>query len=171
MKLIPLTQGYFAKVSDEDFEFLSQWKWCVHIDKTRSKTFYAKRKIWVNGKSVDIRMHRVIMGAAKGFEVDHRDRDGLNNQRENLRIATKSQNQWNQRPYKIGSSKYKGVMKDKRIKKKPWIAKITVNNVQIILGSYKEEIEAAKAYDYASFMYHGEFGYRNFHTASEPVEK
>jgi hypothetical protein len=170
MKLIPLTQGHFAQVDDRDFEFLSQWRWCVHIDKSRSKTYYAKRKIWKNGTSLDVRMHRVIMEPAESYEVDHKDGNGLNNQRSNLRVATKGENQRNQRPYKKGSSKYKGVSKNKS-KSKPWAAKITVNNVTQLIGTFKTEIEAAQAYDLQSTRLHGEFGYRNFDAASEPESK
>jgi len=92
MKRIALTQGKEALVDDEDYEYLLQWKWCAVRDK---RTFYVERKLTLaSGRRKTILMHREI-GARAGWlkdQVDHQDRNGLNNQRSNLRPATTAQN-------------------------------------------------------------------------------
>jgi hypothetical protein len=100
MREIPLSKGMVALVSDEDFEFLSQWKWCVSKE-SRGTKWYAVR--WTRkaehgeGKRYKIRMHRVVMGLGTGRDdgtivVDHKDHNGLNNQRNNLEIITQVEN-------------------------------------------------------------------------------
>ncbi len=90
MKEIKLTQGMTTKVDDEDYEWLSQWKWFA---KESRGGYYAARSIR-HGKQVEtIRMHRVIKKTPKGMETDHSDMDTLNNQRYNLQDVTVSVNQ------------------------------------------------------------------------------
>lgn len=97
MKFIPLTQGLFTQVDDEDFNDLNQFKW--HIVKA-PYTYYAVRAVpsldkVSKNRQIKLRMHRVIMNPSNEMEVDHRDGDGLNNQKANLRICTSSQNMYN----------------------------------------------------------------------------
>lgn len=166
MKLIPLTQGKFAKVDENHFDSLNQFRWTLKTSK-RTKVLYAKRFAIVDGKHTTIQMHTAIMCPPKGFQVDHIDRDGLNNQTSNLRITTRAQNQRNQKKHSKGSSQYRGVCKAY----KGWTARISVDNRQITLGTFKDEVEAALAYDIASCKYHGEHGRRNFfNKGSKPVE-
>src|SRR5581483_10784361 len=97
MKKIPLTQGKIALVDDADFEWLSQWKWCAQKSFTR-EVWYAVSHISNPAPPPRQRrliMHRLIVGAALGGEVDHRDGDGLNNQRFNLRQADHAGNMRN----------------------------------------------------------------------------
>ena len=110
MKEIKLTQGKVALVDDEDFDFLNQWKWCAHKD---GNNFYAVRVDYSNGRANKkfLSMHRVLLGLTdpKIFP-DHKDGDGLNNQRYNLRIATPSQNVINSKTSgKDKTSIYRGV--------------------------------------------------------------
>src|SRR5208337_4769038 len=97
-RLIPLTQGQFAKVSPHRFEELSRFKWCSHWN-PHTESFYAKRSVVINGKQNTMFMHRVILGLSYDDprRGDHRNQDTLDNQDENLRIATNSQNASNSR--------------------------------------------------------------------------
>jgi hypothetical protein len=147
MAEVPLTQGKVALVDDEDYEYLSQFKWYAQKSET---TWYAARH---PTKNKTVRMHRVLMDDPQGLEVDHEDRDGLNNQRYNLRVATHAQNGRNRRPHTNKTSGYKGVYWQKASGR--WI-------VQIQLGSYDTAEEAARMYDEAARRYHGEFAYLNF---------
>jgi len=160
MKEIILTQGKVALVDDEDFEELSKHKW--HAYKSNN-TFYALRNSYYveNKKRHTIQMHRVILGLKDlSVKCDHIDHNGLNNQRYNLRPSTNAQNCKNQIPKKGFSSKYKGVCWcNKRIK---WRANIRVNDKQVHIGYFNNEIEAAKAYDKMAKLHFGEFAYFNF---------
>lgn len=155
MKLIPLTQGKFAQVDDEDYEWLNKFKW--HAIKNRESTWYALNSAYIgNYKIAHIAMHRMIMGLKPNSKpiVDHKDRDGLNNQRLNLRFATYSQNGANKMAF--GLSKYLGVHLMGRITKK-WAATIQSGGKKIYLGCFEHEVDAAIAYDFAAIMLHGEF--------------
>ena len=157
MKKIPLTQGKFALIDDKDFELVGQHNW--HAVKDR-KTFYACTKIREdNGKQATLRMHRLILDSSGGLDIDHRDSNGLNNRRSNLRACTHQENSRNQRP-KRGSSKYKGVSWNKQRNK--WQTHITINGKVRYLGRSVDEVEAAKAYDEAASELFGEFAYLNF---------
>lgn len=93
LKEIKLTQGMWAKVSDEDFEWLNQYKWHAHLSKRRGKRKWYARG-WMS-KTERIYMHRFIKKAKRHLVVDHIDGDGLNNQRENLRCCTVATNNRN----------------------------------------------------------------------------
>ena len=108
-------------------------------------------------------MHRLILGAPLGADVDHRDGDGLNNTRSNLRLASRSQNMANvTRTVHGASSKYKGITFIARLRLHPWKAQITVGGQHIDLGRWATEEEAARAYDAAAVKYFGEFARTNF---------
>lgn len=92
MKLIPLSRGLFAQVDDDMFDYLNQWKWYAH---KHGNTYYARRNDYKNGKQKTLRMHNLIINKRSGMQTDHRDHNGLNNQRYNLREATTAQNQYN----------------------------------------------------------------------------
>lgn len=154
---IPLPHGKFALIDDDDFENISQYKW--YALKSRN-TFYAYRQKWMNGKTISTIMHRMILNAPNGYEVDHINFNGLDNRKCNLRIASRSQNQANRPKTWDGTSKYKGVHWHKLNKR--WIVQITIEGKNINCGAYKDEIEAAIAYDRAAIQYFGEFAYLNF---------
>lgn len=154
MKAIPLTKGYSALVDDSDYDMLIEYKWRAKTD-TKKKVVYA-----VTGKSV--KMHRMLLKITDAkIQVDHKDRNGLNNRRENLRVCSNSQNQTNKRK-KSGkfSSRFKGVHWDKYLNR--WKAGLVHNEKKYHLGVYADEIEAALAYDTAARYHFGEFACCNF---------
>jgi len=157
MKLIPLTKGLFAKVSNKDFKYLSQWKWYAH--KSRD-TFYAQRNISTGiKKQTTLIMHRVILMAADGQFVDHADCDGLNNTRKNIRICSLSQNAKNRKHYKGSTSKYKGVHYFRKNRK--WVAYVNSNKIRFHLGYFDNPEDAAKAYNFKAKELHGKFARLN----------
>jgi hypothetical protein len=157
MKKIPLTQGQFALVDDEDFEYLNQFKWYAQKD---YDTFYANRKIRVEQGQKTAVMHRVILDVTDhNIKVDHIDHNGLNNQKINLRLASSSQNSMNRKSTKNTSSKYKGVTY-RRLNK--WEASIYLSKKYKYIGMFSTEIEAAKAYDEMAKLHFGEFACLNF---------
>lgn len=154
MKEITLTQGKVALVDDGDYEWLSRWKWYAWWNpKTRS--FYAVR----TDHPYRIYMHRAILGLTKGdgLKGDHVEPSRtLDNRRENLRIATTSQNGMNSRRGIGNSSGYKGVSFDRS--RNQWMACIKVNYKNIFLGRFGSPELAYMAYCTASKKIHGEFG-------------
>lgn len=151
---IPLTQGYDAIVDLDDLHLVSHFNWRVHID---GKTEYAISRQKVEGKRVlEIKMHRVLMGAQRGQLVDHINGNGLDNRRSNLRFATQAQNQWNQKLHARNTSGVKGVCWNKA--KKKWQASLMANGRRIFIGRFEKIEDAAAAYVEANKKHHGEFG-------------
>lgn len=140
-----------ALVDDEDYEYLSQHKWYAAF---KNGTWYAKRGIWVDGKTKCEFMHRVIMNAPIGLLVDHKDGNGLNNQKTNIRLCTALQNARNKKPLR----KFKGTKKNICGN---FEARIKVNGKLIQLGIFKNEIDAAITYNNAAIKYFGEFARLN----------
>jgi hypothetical protein len=147
-------------LDDEDYDRVIQWKWSVTYN-PRSENFYSKRTIKVeSGKWKNLYMHVFIMKSDtfKGENVDHRDHNGLNNTRENLRITDKIHNHMNQKIRKDNLSRYKGVTKHNN----KFQARYTYNGKRVSIGYYLSSEEAARAYDKASKQYFGKFACLNF---------
>lgn len=158
VKQIPLTQNQFALVDAEDYEYLMQWKWYA-LFKPNGNCFYAVRNSeTLNGRRKMIKMHRLIMNNPK-INVDHIDHNTLNNCRSNLRVATHSQNMANRNSKKNGTSQYLGVGWHKVVNK--WYAGISKDNKSIHIGVFKNEIDAALAYNKKAIEIHGEFANLN----------
>lgn len=155
MKEILLTQGKVAIVDDEDYEWLNQWKWQLRKHGPTGST----KKLYAGRTKHGILMHRIIVNALANLEVDHRDGNGLNNQKYNLRICTHEQNMWNRRPVG-GISQYIGVTW--HIQRHKWQTRIRINGKQTHLGLFANELEAARAYDEAARRLHGQFARLNF---------
>lgn len=156
-RLIPLTQGKFAIVDAEDFEWLNQWRWYV---KKGWSTFYVARNKWVaKGKKCTIRIHREILNPNQMQEVDHINGNGLDNRRCNLRAVDKSQNQMNHGKYRKSSSKHKGVSFHKPTSK--WQVSISIRKTRKYIGLFESEIKAAQSYNEAVKRYFGEFARLN----------
>ena len=157
---IPLTQGKYAIVDPVDYYRLSEYKWSAM---RAGKKFYAGRRgPKRNGKRPKmIRMHREVINTPDGLECDHINGRTLDNRKANLRSVTHMQNSWNlSKSSRPGYSKYKGITFHKSEQK--WGAQIGVKGKHISLGRYKDEIEAAKAYDKAAKRHFGEFAKLNF---------
>jgi len=159
MKEIKLTQNKIALVDNEDFEWLNRWKWHAHLNR---RYWYAIRADRLGQKRKTIFMHRLILEYhgfdLKGLDVDHINHDGLDNRLKNLRPATRSQNQQNQRPIR-GMSPYKGVSWNSGHHK--WMAQISINSHQIYLGYFDNEKSAAKIYNQAALMLFEKFACLN----------
>jgi hypothetical protein len=156
---IPLSQGKYAIVDPEDFERLNRHKWWAVKSGT---TFYAIRTAGRRRNTRYIRMHREVIRLPDHLVADHINHNGLDNRIANLRPATRAQNNYNRLiiKRKDSSSKYKGVAwKEDR---KKWRARLHFNGKLIFLGYFKDEIQAAKAYDQAAKKYYGQFAYLNF---------
>ncbi|MGA2915999.1 MAG: AP2 domain-containing protein [Sedimentisphaerales bacterium] len=152
---IKLTKGKFAKVDPEDYHKLAQYDWHLEESKNRKNCYAVQYE-----DSRYVKMHRVIMNAPAGKIVDHINGDGLDNTKRNLRIATYAQNSYNKRLKKKGTSKYKGVYFYKQTNK--WASHINYNNKRLHLGYFDNEQDAARAYDNAAKIYHGDFAVLNF---------
>ena len=159
MKTIPLTQGKFALVDDADYKWLKRHGWFASKDRY---TYYAMRTIRVSKhKRRNILMHRIILNAPDGVEVDHRNSDGLDNRRSNLRLCSRQENSRHQRLFSNNKAGFKGITFDKRVIQKPYMARIRVNNKRISLGYYPTPEQAARAYDEAALEHFGEFALTN----------
>lgn len=149
---IQLTQGYATFVSEEDSDLATQ-KWFAAV-KPNGQT-YAHR-----GAYKTIRLHRVILARMLGRELleneqcDHKNGNGLDNRRSNLRLATGYENSLNRKLRKNNQLGLKGVSR----KGKRFVARITVNKKTIQLGIFDSPQEAHDAYRIASKCYHGQFG-------------
>lgn len=122
-------------------------------------TFYCVTHILKDGKKTTLLMHRMIMKAETDVVVDHRDSNGLNNARSNLRICTNAQNISNRRKNSNNTSGYKGVRWYSETNK--WRAEIYANGKLIIGGYFEDKIEAAQRYNELAIHHHGEFAHLN----------
>lgn len=158
---IALTRGLVAVVDQSDHAALARYRWYA-VPRSNGKGFYAAR----NSNGARVWMHRAILRAPAGVLVDHKDGDGLNNRRGNLRLASHQQNNWNRR---LDS---KGGVRGVRPVVGGWAARIcTAKGKTISLGVYATPEAAAKAYDAAARSLRGEFALVNFETMPEPTDE
>lgn len=154
---IKLLHGKVAIVDTEDFDRVNQYKWRAYRYYNTWRVIGDIKKS--NGKWTSRFMHRFIMNFPEGLQIDHKNHNGLDNRKCNLRVCTHAENQHNRRPQK-GTSIYKGVAWHKEHKK--WRTQIRLNNKKIHLGYFVNEITAAFAYDKKAKELYGEFAYPNF---------
>lgn len=152
---IKLTQGKFALVDDEDFEYLNQWKWFFNNG-------YAVRQKhigMINGKRKQekVYLHREVMKTPINLYTDHINHDTLDNRKSNLRICTNQQNSANMSKPKNNTTGFKGVYRSRN----KWRARIYVLKRGIGGGSYNTKEEAAKAYNLLALKYFGDFAQLN----------
>lgn len=153
-KQIPLTQGKFALVDDDMFEYLNQWKWGIigkgYVARKTSRRLGKPRKT--------VYIHRVIMNTPDDLDTDHRDGNKLNNQRNNLRVCQTIQNAANSQRRHDNTSGYKGVRKNGN----RWRAELEIKGAIVFSKTFSTSKEAARAYDEAAKKYFGEFARLNF---------
>ena len=150
MKKIPLTQGKFALVDDEDFIKFSNYKWRI------TTSGYAVRRLpGRHGVNKASYMHREILGSIKGEVVDHCNGDRTDNRKSNLRFATQSQNCQNKKSFR----RFKGVYAVQG--RKGYNSSIFINKKSKYLGYFYNEKDAALAYNAAAIKYFGEFAKLN----------
>ncbi len=162
MKIIPLTRGKIAIVNNSDFKWLSKRKWhAVRPTPTGIERWYAVRVVGPKGRK--LYMHKAIvarMGLPPQRLCDHKDGDGLNNRRTNLRPCSAAQNVQNKRKQRGASSQFKGVNWDRKNKK--WLVRLNHNRKCCFSGRFRNEKSAAKAYDAAAKKFFGQFAKLNF---------
>lgn len=160
-KAIPLTQNQVAIVDEDDYVRLMKWKWQATLKKGEN-TYYASRSFWSGNKHRTTTMHREIMGLENGDKkiIDHINRNGLDNRKENLRVTSYSINAFNSRVAIDNKSGFRGVCWNKPQNK--WTARITVNNKVIFIGHFKSILEAAYEYDLSAIKYLKEDAPLNF---------
>lgn len=160
--LVPLSKGKFAVVDAADFEWLSRFKWSAQRSRrTFGDVWYARRRARGGRKMY---MHRLIMDAPDGVHVDHKDGDGLNNTRSNLRFATRTQQCYNTRPRPKRAAKhsrFKGISwhtsnKNGRTSGR-WRAEIILPGGRRIIRYARTEDAAKELYDAMIREHHGEF--------------
>lgn len=153
-RVIKLSSGEFVRVDEEDYEKLNQYRWTLFKSE---KWQYAIRTEYKNGSQKTIYMHRDIMGVTDPkVYVDHRDHDGLNNQKSNLRISDNRFNQYNVGKKSTSKQKYKNIRK---LSGDRWQVRVRTpkgNRVERVV--YSEE-DAVKLYNELALKYHGEFAY------------
>lgn len=155
MKTIQLTKGFEAIVDDEDYDFLSRFKW--HASKGKS-AWYARRMPWNGDKQVCMFMHRELMQCPDGYQVDHINHNTLDNRRSNLRICTASQNTTYKRLMPTRSG-HRGVSWNERYKR--WKVQCGFNGKLHFFGYYDDPEEAARIYNQVTWVLNGEFAIYN----------
>ncbi len=145
MKVIKLTQNKQALIDDKDYAKVKGFYW--YASREKNKLWYAKGYIRGSKPYAAVRMHRLLLGltSADRRQVDHRNSNGLDNRRKNLRIVSNAQNSMNRRKQAGCLSDYKGVSYDKR--KGRWRTMIMKDQRAFNLGFFKSETEAALAYN------------------------
>jgi hypothetical protein len=161
MQYINLFGSEVSIVDDEFYEVLSEYKWYF------TGGYASRNSLLIDGKHTTIKMHKTVIELSgiiipPGMQIDHISRDKLDNRKNNLRVATHSQNQHNRTSYKTNKSGYKGVSWDKRSNN--WLAYVRVNGCHKYIGHFDNVIEAAHAYDTGAKKFHKEFAVLNFPT-------
>lgn len=150
---IPITRGLVTRVDEEEYARFTKGKWQALIGTSGKVYAYRKTSRKEGPRRIEY-LHRLVMNAGPGEQVDHRDGDGLNNQRSNLRLCTNQQNGANRGKTRVNQSGRKGViiMPSGRLQ-----AIVRFNGKNIYLGIYDDLDVAANAYLKKAKELFGEF--------------
>lgn len=163
MKELALNFGKVTLVDDEDYDFLALHRWTIKRSYVSTTglihTIYAWGRV-TPGSRVRTFLHRFLLQPPPGVGLDHVNGDGLDNRRCNLRLCSHHQNAANMRKRPDATSRFKGV--SLRRSTGLWIAQLVVHRKWRKLGSFKDELEAARAYDRAAAEAFGPFARLNF---------
>ena len=159
MNTIYLTHSKETIIDSNDYETVAKFRWYAT---KKYKIWYAARTARKNGRRITEFLHRFLLNAKKGQCVDHINGNGLDNRQSNLRLCSVKQNQHNRKKYMSASSEYKGVCKRRRIKSWVFSAQILTNGKQRRIGCFKNEIDAAIAYDIEAVKCFGKYARLNF---------
>ena len=156
---VPLTQGLVALVDQEDYDRVAAFKWAASRTK-EGFTWYGQRSVWTGSGYRTVLLHRFILDAPSGRQVDHINGDGLDNRRANLRLATGSQNAANRVRLTTNTSGFRGITwMPKRGK---WQVALKHHGRNVFLGLFDDKIAAARAYDRGAAATWGPFARLNF---------
>ncbi len=168
MKIIPLhplEKGFFTIVDDEDYDFLVKIRWsAARRSETRGGYHAIYNKRDGISRTDHYRLARILMDAPPDLEVNHINQNTLDNRRENLRLATTQQNQFNRKLQKNNKSGFKGVVfhdSGGHHLKRPWRVFIQINKKKKHVGYFQTPEEAARAYDDAAVEHYGEYALTN----------
>jgi len=156
--VIALNHGKQTVIDAVSRGMISPYTWRAVLRKYKDNIrWYVAGVRYEGGTREDVYMHRIIAGAKRGETVDHRDGDGLNNRRRNLRRCSVRQNVVNAR-VRAHSSRFKGVYRNRHGR---WVAQIGILRRAVYLGAFVSEEEAARAYNQAATRHYGEFAKLN----------
>lgn len=164
--LIQCSGGKSTLVDQADAAIVREFSWHASFNRNRGpRSCYVRRKVRREGMPpTALCLHRFLLDAPEGMQVDHINGNPLDNRRRNLRVCTQSQNGAN-RP-RMRRDGYRGV---RLLKGKYWSARITYQNKGIHIGCFPTAEDAARAYDAKALELFGEFARLNFPTDTTPA--
>jgi hypothetical protein len=155
---IPLTQGKYATIDTDQLDVVLRFRWTAY---KHGLVWYARGRRELEYGWHTVSLHHLILAVPSRIHIDHIDRDGLNNTRQNLRVCTHTENMLNRRLFASNSSGYRGVSPNPH-GGKPWRAQITDGGTKHMLGTFDTAEDAARAFDVAAREFRGTTAIANF---------